>query len=239
MAAVAYENIGMHLRRRFVMEEHSFVQQIIEEGRGGWCYQRNGLLTAVLQKIGFKVTRVGSCIKRDTLGEDAFGDHLIGLVDLDKRYVVDAGLGLGPVDPYPLEEREWQEGGFHFRLERLDERWWRFHNHEDWIGHDFTEEPRELGWFKNQCCRLQDDETSYFRNNAIVVSWSPDSGFQVLAEDRHSRHHNGTSARRQIQTEEDYANTLTGLLGKSLGSGIITLWTGVRARSVAREQSET
>jgi hypothetical protein len=24
-----------------------------------------------------------------------------------------------------------------------------------------------------------------------------------------------------------------------LGSGIITLWTGVRARSVAREQSET
>ncbi len=76
MAAVAYENVGMHLGRRYVMTENSFVAQIVEEGRGGWCYQRNGLLTTALDQIEFKVTRVGSCIKRDTLGEDG-GDSTI------------------------------------------------------------------------------------------------------------------------------------------------------------------
>jgi hypothetical protein len=76
----------------FDMEESSFLQQIVGERRGGWCYQRNGLLTAALREIGFKVTRVASCIKRDTRGEDAFGDHLIGIVDLDKQYVVDTAI---------------------------------------------------------------------------------------------------------------------------------------------------
>jgi N-hydroxyarylamine O-acetyltransferase len=54
MAAVAYENLGIHLGRRFDMEENSFLQQIVGERRGGWCYQRNGLLTAALTRDRFQ-----------------------------------------------------------------------------------------------------------------------------------------------------------------------------------------
>ena len=129
ITAVPYENLELQLGRPNVLAEEAFVEKLVKRRRGGWCYEMNGLLTRALRELGFSVTRVGGAVAREILGEAALGNHLVGLVDLERRYVADVGLMDGPLDAFPLEARSWREGRLEFRLERLDDGWWRFHNH--------------------------------------------------------------------------------------------------------------
>jgi N-hydroxyarylamine O-acetyltransferase len=237
MTAVPYENLEMHLGRKHILDEKAFATKIIEKNRGGWCFEMNGLLTNILKQIGFEVTRVASCIEREKRGDEGFGNHLVGLVDLDKRYVVDLGLGRGPLSPYPLEEREWSEEGFQFRLERLDDRWWRFHNHEDWPSHDFTEEPRDLTWFQKQCTKLQTNTLSTFVNWAIVILRTR-NGFECLTDTEFIQNIDNTKTKETIQEQADYAKIMRGLLGQDLGDEVQTLWMGAKERSHRRAQAE-
>ena len=106
-----------------------------------------------------------------------------GFVDLDRRFVVDVGLGDGPSDPFPLEERSWTEGPLEFRLERLDERQWRFHNHQHGMApsFDFTEEPRDLSSFQHMCTMLQTVEWSPFVSYAMAIRRTP-NGFRAVRD---------------------------------------------------------
>ncbi len=237
MSAIPYENLEMHLGRKHILDDDVFAGKIIGQKRGGWCYEMNGLLTNMLKEIGFKVTRVASCIEREKNGDENFGNHLVGLVDLGKRYVVDLGLGCGPIFPYPLEERQWSENGFQFRLERLDDRWWRFHNHEGWVSHDFTEEPRDLSWFQGQCTKLQTNPQSLFVNLAIAARKTED-GFDLLADTRFYRTSSNTKTKEQLQTMEEYTSVLKTILDQDLGEEAKILWKNAVERTRIKAQAE-
>jgi N-hydroxyarylamine O-acetyltransferase len=158
-------------------------------------------------------------------------------VDLETLYGIHLGLGRGPLLPYPLEERQWSEDGFQFRLERLDDRWWRFHNHDGWPSHNFTEEPRDLSWFQGQCTRLQIDSQSLFVNLAIVIRKTKD-GFDLLADTRLYRASNNMETKEQLQTIEEYARVLTTLLDQDLGAEVQTLWANATERTRIKAQTE-
>jgi N-hydroxyarylamine O-acetyltransferase len=91
--AIPYENLEIQLGRENRLDEDAFVAKLVHGRRGGWCYEMNGLLTLALREIGFDVIRVGGAVARDALGDASIGNHMVGLVDLDRRYVVDVGLG--------------------------------------------------------------------------------------------------------------------------------------------------
>jgi N-hydroxyarylamine O-acetyltransferase len=238
LTAIPYENLEIQLGRKNVLAEDAFVDKLVRRRRGGWCYEMNGLLTTVLREIGFNVTRVAGGVSRDVIAEQAVGNHLVGLVDLDRRYVADVGLGDGPLEPFPLEERSWTEGPMNFRLERLDAQWWRFHNHAHGFAptFDFTEEPRVLGWYQDMCTLLQTADFSPFVNNALVIRRSAD-GVRALREATHITVANGTKTERPIETRDDYVAVLTELLGTDLGGEADKLWTKVATR--VRERAAT
>ena len=231
LAAIPYENLEIQLGRKNVLAEEAFIDKLVRRRRGGWCYEMNGLLTTALREIGFTVTRVAGGVSRDVIAEQAVGNHLVGLVDLDRRYVADVGLGDGPFEPFPLEERTWTERSMTFRLERLDASWWRFHNHAHGFAptFDFTEEPRGLGWYQDMCTLLQTADFSPFVNNALVIRRSED-GVRALRETTLVTVANGTKTERPIETRDDYVGVLTELLGTDLGREADSLWIKVAAR---------
>jgi len=238
LAAIPYENLEIQLGRKNVLAEDAFVDKLVRRRRGGWCYEMNGLLTTALRHIGFNVTRVAGGVSRDVIAEQAVGNHLVGLVDLDRRYVVDVGLGDGPLEPFPLEVRAWTEHGMDFRLERLDGEWWRFHNHTHGMAptFDFTEEPRALDWYQDMCTLLQTADFSPFVNNALVIRRSAD-GVRALREVTQVTVANGAKTERKIETRDDYVAALTRLLGVDLGVEADVLWTKVSNRVREREAS--
>ncbi len=186
--------------------------------------------------MGFDVTRVSGAVGREFIGEAADANHMVGIVDLDRRYVVDVGLGDGPLEPFALEEHEWTGGGAHYRLERLDAGWWRFHNDPSGMApsYDFTLAPMALADYQARCTWLQTDSESTFVKFA-VVSRRNERGYEALRNTTHLDTVDGETVKRRITDDDDYRNTLGRCLSVDLGPEVDTLWTIVAERVAALE----
>jgi N-hydroxyarylamine O-acetyltransferase len=106
LEAVPFENLSIHLGEPVVLTEEALVDKVVLRGRGGFCYELNGLFAALLTALGFDVTLLAASM----FGEDgtlspAF-DHLTLLVELDERYIADVGSGVHAVHPL---RRDWPE----------------------------------------------------------------------------------------------------------------------------------
>jgi N-hydroxyarylamine O-acetyltransferase len=174
--SITYENFDVQRGRPVTIEPGAAFEKIVRGGRGGWCYEQNGLLAAVLEAVGFKVIRLAGAVHRIVRGEEAVGNHLVLLVDLDgEPWIADVGFGDGPRDPYPLAEGEVVSDGWTYRLERLDADWWRFHNHPAGgaPNFDFSLEPADSIQLSAKCEELQTSPASIFVMTAIAQRHMP------------------------------------------------------------------
>jgi N-hydroxyarylamine O-acetyltransferase len=235
ITAIPYENLELQLGRRNLLDEGAFFEKLVRRRRGGWCYEMNGLLTRALRELGFTVTRVAGAVARDLLGEQAAGNHLVGLVDLERRYVVDVGLMDGPLEPFPLEERRWSEGSLEFRLERLAGGWWRFHNQAHGFARsfDFTEQPRALSWYQPMCTQLQTEDFSPFVQYAFASRRS-ENGCRALRDASDFQLEHGVMTRRELTSAADYRAALAHILGHDLGPELDSLWPRIQVRAAER-----
>lgn len=238
--AVAYENLAIHLGRVNTLVEADFLEKIVTQRRGGWCYEMNGTLQWALGQIGFRVTCASGAVARALIGDMAHDNHLIGFVDLDRRFVVDVGLGDGPREPFPLEERSWSEGPLEFRLERLDHIQWRFHNHQHGMApsFDFDQEPRELASFQEMCTMLQTVEWSPFVTYAMVIRRTP-TGFRAVRDTTHIEVDGEEKRETEVVSRREYERLLADLIGRPLDQEAGPLWDAASSRAAARAAEES
>ena len=168
--AIPYENLDVQLGRPVTIDPAAAFEKIVTRRRGGWCYEMNGLFGAVLQEIGFKVTRLAGAAMRKDRGDDAIGNHLVLLVDLEGPWVADVGFGDGAREPFPLREGPIVSDGYHYGLARLDADWWRLTNHPfgGAPSFDFTLEPADPARLAFKCHDLQTSPESGFVLNAVA-----------------------------------------------------------------------
>ncbi|HWA63103.1 MAG TPA: arylamine N-acetyltransferase [Caulobacteraceae bacterium] len=182
LLAVPYENLDVQLGRPLTPDPKAAFDKVVHRRRGGWCYEMNGTLGHALSLIGFSVTRMAGGVVRSMAGDDVVGNHLVLKVDLPEGpMIADVGFGDGPLDPYPLEPAAFSSGVFDFRLERLDDGWWRLHNHPKGgaPNYDFRPEPAEEALLAQRCQTLQTAETSIFVQNLLCFRHRED-GFSAL-----------------------------------------------------------
>ncbi|HEY2752648.1 arylamine N-acetyltransferase family protein [Phenylobacterium sp.] len=182
LQAVPYENLDVQFGRPLTTDPAEAVEKIVARRRGGWCYEMNGVFGAALTEIGFKVTGMAGAAMRELMGDIMIGNHLVLLVEIDgQHWIADVGFGDGCQDPIPLRRSAINIGGYAFRLEALDERWWRFHNHEfgGARSFDFVVEPADPDLLAGRCEWLQQDPTSPFVLNLIVQRFRADTILQL------------------------------------------------------------
>lgn len=103
--AVAGDPFGNHEPAGVELAVPALFEKVVEERRGGYCYELNGLFGWLLGELGVEVDRVAGV----NLGEDGEArppaNHLVNLVTLgDERYLVDVGLGTPTLRrPLPLD----------------------------------------------------------------------------------------------------------------------------------------
>ncbi|MEU4830536.1 arylamine N-acetyltransferase [Streptosporangium sp. NPDC023615] len=118
---VPYENLDIQLGRPISLEPDALFDKLVRRRRGGYCYEQNAVLATLLRLVGFRVTMVEAGALRAVRGEAMWGNHNALLVDLDgRRWLADAGIGDGFVEPLPLREGSHAQGDLTYRLERLD-----------------------------------------------------------------------------------------------------------------------
>jgi N-hydroxyarylamine O-acetyltransferase len=93
---IPFENLDVYFNKPPLLDKDSLFKKLVENKRGGYCFEMNGLFSLVLRELGFKVT--------DLLVAGRLHQVLLAEVD-GKRYLADVGYGNdGIAGPLLLEE---------------------------------------------------------------------------------------------------------------------------------------
>jgi len=103
VSAIPFENLDVQLGRPIRLDLPSLQDKLVTRRRGGYCFEKNSLLAAVLRTIGFQITLREGRVRRGATRPMA-RTHLALQVDLaDGPFLVDGGFGAdGPLGPVPL-----------------------------------------------------------------------------------------------------------------------------------------
>src|SRR5512139_1194232 len=100
VSAVPYENIAVQLGECGPIDPPALARRVVDGRRGGYCFEINTVLALLLEELGFAVERHEAVVH----GEGPT-NHMALVVTVDgRRWLADAGLGEGFVDPLPLRE---------------------------------------------------------------------------------------------------------------------------------------
>ena len=92
--AIPFENLDVLLGRPIDLDLGAIQRKLIDDRRGGYCFEQNSLLLAVLTQLGFEA--------RPLSGRVRFGrprdytparTHLVVRVELDASWLLDVGIG--------------------------------------------------------------------------------------------------------------------------------------------------
>jgi N-hydroxyarylamine O-acetyltransferase len=99
LLTVPFENLDIHNGRLIRLDERLFFRKIVDDRRGGYCYELNGCFAWLLKKIGFKVSRLSARVSGKAGELSPEFDHMALLVRLKERWLVDVGFGDLFVEP--------------------------------------------------------------------------------------------------------------------------------------------
>jgi N-hydroxyarylamine O-acetyltransferase len=103
ITTVPFENVEVQLGRPVLLDLPSLERKLVELRRGGYCFEQNGLFSAVLEQFGFRVTRLAARVR---LGAHRIlpRTHMLLLVECDgAEWIADVGFGgWGLLEPIPL-----------------------------------------------------------------------------------------------------------------------------------------
>src|SRR5688500_2767622 len=143
LLAVPFENLDIHWKRPIVVDVDPFLRKIIEERRGGFCYELNGAFAALLRELGFDVTMHSArVISADGTFEPEF-DHMTLLVN--GGWLADVGFGESSLVPLNIDGTP--EGSYR----ALDGQYQVLRDEEWCTEYLFTLIPRELHEFAPMC----------------------------------------------------------------------------------------
>jgi N-hydroxyarylamine O-acetyltransferase len=109
--AVPFENLSIHIPEPISLEENDLVAKIVQQRRGGFCYELNGLFALLLEALGASVTRVAARVYGDSGLSPPF-DHLALIVhpaDGSGPWLADVGFGRHSDYPLLLDSRSGQD----------------------------------------------------------------------------------------------------------------------------------
>ena len=172
MMSVPFENLEINpLGLVPSLDPDDLFDKIVNQRRGGFCYELNGLFSLLLRELGFDVTLVSARVENGPSGWGPEFDHLALIVQLDERYLADVGFGSSFNAPLRLDyDGEQSDDGRGYQITR-DGEVWMMSEHlpgEDWKGqYIFTLAPRDLADFAEMCRRQATTPGGYFVTSAI------------------------------------------------------------------------
>lgn len=119
---VPFENINVQNKQLIALDDETMLHKIIQEHRGGFCYEQNRLFHNFLKEKGFDVYMVSATI--NTGKEWAMeGSHIALIVSLNHhKYLVDVGYADVPKKAMPLirNQNEVIDVNGKFRVKHID-----------------------------------------------------------------------------------------------------------------------
>ncbi len=117
MLHVPFENLDVIRHVPITLDVASFYRKVVDQHRGGFCYELNGLFHHLLKELGFSCHLVSATINRPDGSWARKGSHACIVVNLDQPYIADVGFGDAARTPLPFrgEIREDISGAYRLK----------------------------------------------------------------------------------------------------------------------------
>lgn len=228
--AIPFDPLDVAMGKSVTRAPEDAFDKIVRRGRGGWCYEMNGLFAWALEEAGFKVRRLAGGVAREFTGDDAVGNHLMLIVDLDGPWLVDVGFGDGLTTTVPLQEGAFDNSVMRCGLVDMGDGWWRYKNDPRGAApsYDFNLDVTDEALLEERCRWLQTDPSSPFIQNAVAQRWNGD---QHLSLRGRVMQHIGPDGKEQelVETAEEYVRLLKDEMRLDLPEAA-SLWPKICAR---------
>lgn len=217
---IPFENLDVLLQRHISLEDSSVFQKLVEERRGGYCFEQNGLLLRMLLALGFHVRPISGRVRlqrpRDMIPPRT---HVFLRLEIEGvSWLADVGVGgLSPTAPLLLDTSDLQttpheprrilrENGVLYHQVRLGDAW------EDVCEFTLEEMPRidrEIGnWFTST------HPESHFKNRLLVARAGADGErFTILNQEFAHRTSDGVAHRTTLESPDALLRVLRDTFG--------------------------
>jgi N-hydroxyarylamine O-acetyltransferase len=219
--SVPFENLDIALGVRIELDPDRLYDKIVVRHRGGFCYELNGLFRDLLTALGFSVSRLSGCVRRE---DGAFGpefDHMLLKVELSEPWLADVGFGESFVDPLPLKAgAEGAEDGRLFGVIPENGGWELYRRDSDGAQvplYRFSDVAHELSEYVPMCNYHQTSPESSFTRRSICTMALPD-GRVTLAGMRLIITRRGSKEERLLVSDAELRDCLRTQFGVELGA---------------------
>jgi N-hydroxyarylamine O-acetyltransferase len=222
---IPFENLDVLLNRPISLQPASIARKLIDERRGGYCFEHNTLLLHVLEALGFQVTPLSARVRVQRPRTDTPArTHMFLRVEVDgSSWLTDAGIGgfsltralrleLDTPQKTPHETRRIVSDGAWTGLTQRAPDARLFHQaHFGGAWHDlcdFTLEPMHeidrviASWYTSA------HPESHFRNRLIVARATADGRVTLANREFGLRGPDGRSESRLLQSPEELLSVL-------------------------------
>lgn len=223
MQTVPFENLDIGLKRPIRIDEKSIWDKLIDQRRGGFCYELNGLFAWLLKQIGYQVTHLNARVfsREGNLGIDF--DHLALLVQVPGgpgRWLADVGFGDSFIEPLSFDTKDEQVQGLRaYRLEQTADGFivWQKNYDGTWERQYFFDlEPHRFpDEYESACLYHQTSPRSSFTRGSIISRATPD-GRVSLEDGRLIVTRNGQRMERLLDSQDEYRALLKEHFGITL-----------------------
>jgi len=206
LLTVPFENLDIHLGKPINLDSVALFTKIVEQRRGGFCYELNGLLAEVLSLLGFEVSLLSAQVARKQGGFGENFDHLVLLVHLEEDWLVDVGFGESFAEPLNLSQERAHSGyrlsrdGHYWLVQALKKDYWQ-------TQFRFTPEPHQFPEFQRMCVYHQTSPDSKFTQRRLC-SRATLEGRITLVDRRLILTRWGDRQERRLKTEQEYRRAL-------------------------------
>jgi N-hydroxyarylamine O-acetyltransferase len=209
---VPFENLDIHWKRPILLDTGKFYQKIVEDRRGGFCYELNGLFNELLRAIGFQTRLVSACVSdgKDNFGEEY--DHLAIIVTIGElEYLADVGFGAFTAEPLRLAaDLEQRDASGAFVIRRFEDGYLKVakKDGEGWQSeYIFKPFGRDLSEFAEMCRFHQTSPESHFTRGK-VCSLMTEYGRKTLTDKKFIETKNGQKTEMDVNSEEVFNRIL-------------------------------
>ncbi|MFI0982852.1 arylamine N-acetyltransferase [Streptomyces sp. NPDC021093] len=224
VTAIPFENLEVALERPVHLDLKRLQQKLVGQRRGGYCYEQNSLLAAVLERLGFEVAGRGA--RNRTRGDALLPvTHAVLVVRVEgEQWLVDCGFGWqGPLEPVPLragaEVR--QSDGWTFGIGAEDEGIMvlRSLRAEGWADlYAFAPQTLYPGDFTVMNHYSSTHPRSSFVGKAVAHRIAPDARYGFVADTLRTGRADGSFTERPVAPDE-LTDVLKEVFGIELGDG--------------------
>ena len=212
LRSVPFENLSIHAHEPIVLNDESLFEKIVTRRRGGFCYELNGLFSALLRGLSFEVAMLSAEVGNPDGTFSAPFDHMTLMVTLDQRWLVDVGFGDSFIEPLLIDQRGAQvQGNRAYRIEPISDYlvMQKRENQTDvWKSeYRFRLTPYQYADYLERCLFHQTSPESHFTQNRIC-SMLTTNGRISVSDKRFIVSEDGQRSDYPVNGDEEYRNLL-------------------------------